>query len=89
MNSEQLLEAVTKGGLSPQEMKDCTACYTRGYILGMGDVLADLEGLRVMFKETGRLPDAKTVLDMVQKDVQESLMSANGTLARLLGQEEE
>lgn len=89
MNPNQVLADVTQGGLSPQEIKDCKACHTRGYILGVGDILADIEGLRVMLAETGRLPDAKTVLDDLEKDIQESLFLATGILARLLGQEDE
>lgn len=72
-----------------QSTQDCTACYTRGYILAMGDVLADIEGLRSMIKESGRMPDAETLLGLVEKDVRESLFSAKGGLAELLGQEEE
>lgn len=87
MNPNQVLADVTQGGLSPQEIKDCTACHTRGYILGMGDVLATIHGLRAAITESGRQPDFLTVLAELEVDVLEAARSASETLTGLLEEE--
>jgi len=57
--------------------------------MAMGDVLAAIEGLRFAIQKFGRAPDHETVLTEMEKDIQDSLFSASGTLATLLLKQEE
>lgn len=83
VDQTRVQEDVTQGGLSPQEIKDCTACHTRGYILAMEDMFLVIVGVKAQLEKEGRAPDHQTVLTVLEDDIRGSLASARQRLESL------
>jgi hypothetical protein len=71
-------------GMPPEATgRECTVCYTRGYILAMEDVLGDLVQLDMELAQSCGLPLPSVVTEMMSKKVKDSLLSARMTLNML------